>query len=185
PVIARDPNNAIALHNLGSNLARRGLVGEALALSERAASLRPGRADMMVTHAYALQLKGQFDTAISLYRQAIAREPLAVGAYEQLSRLLWSLGKRETFAADLDATLARHPASLPLHLAKANLLGYAERHADARDAYGRALKAAPDDAAAHDGFARMSAELGDAAEAIAHHRAAVAASPNASTPRAN
>ena len=187
-VIARDPNNAVGLHNLGANLAKRGLVAESLALCERATALRPGRADMMTTHAYALQLKGQFDQAISLYRQAVARDPLHLPAHENLSRLLWSLGKRESFAADLDAALARFPNSLALHLTKGSLLGYAERFADARDAYGRALKLSPGDPVAHDGFARMSAELGDAAAANEHHRAAIAAiaaSPNASTPRAN
>lgn len=184
-VVARDPNNAIALHNLGANLSKRGLVAEALSLMERAVALRPGRADMMTSHAYALQLKGQFDAAISLYRQAVARDPLHVPAHENLSRLLWSLGKRDTFAADLDAALARFPRSGPLHLAKGNLLEYAERFADARDAFGRALKVAPGDPAAHDGYARMAAELGDTAEAVEHHRASVAASPRASTPRAN
>ncbi len=184
-VVARDPNNAIALHNLGINLTRRGLVAEGLALMERAVALRPGRADMMTNHAYALQLKGQLDVAISLYRQAVARDPLHVPAHENLSRLLWSLGKRDTFAADLDAAIARFPRAVPLHLAKGSLLGYAERFADARDAFGRALKVAPDDSLAHDGYARMSAELGDAVEALQHHKMAVAAAPNASTPRAN
>ncbi len=184
-VIARDPNNAIALHNLGISLARRGLAPEALALTERAVALRPGRADMMASQAFALQLKGQFDQAIALYRQAVARDPLYLPAHENLSRLLWSLGRHDTFAADLDAAIARHPASTALILTKANLLGHAARYAEARDAYARALKLAPGDPVAHDGVARMSAELGDAAQAVEHHRAAVAGAGNASTPRAN
>jgi tetratricopeptide (TPR) repeat protein len=184
-VIARDPNNAIALHNLGVNLAKRGLAPEALALTERAVALRPGRADMMASQAFALQLKGQFDAALAIYRQAVSRDPLYVPAHENLSRLIWSLGKHDSFAADLDAAIARYPGSLALHLTKANLLAYAERFADARDAYGRALKIDAGDATAHDGYARMSAELGDAAQAYDHHRTAVAAVPTASTPRAN
>ena len=184
-VVARDPNNAIALHNLGISLARRGLAPEAAALTERAIALRPGRADMMSTHAYALQLKGQFDPAIALYRQAVSRDPLYVAAHENLSRLLWSLGKHDSFIADLDAAIARNPVFIPLLLTKGNLLGYAERFADARESYARVLKIAPDDAAAHDGFARMSSELGDMAQAFAHHKTAVALAGSASTPRAN
>jgi len=184
-VIARDPNNAIALHNLGVSLARRGLAAEAASLTERAIALRPGRPEMMSNHAYALQLKGQFDAAIALYRQAIARDPLFVPAHENLSRLLWSLGKHDTFAADIDAAIARHPSAAALLLTKANLFGYAERFADARDAYARMLKLAPDDPVAHDGYARMSAELGDATEAFEHHRTAVGLMSTASTPRAN
>jgi tetratricopeptide (TPR) repeat protein len=156
-----------------------------LALTERAVALRPGRADMMTSHAFALQLRGQFDAAVAIYRQAVSRDPLYVPAHENLSRLLWSLGKHDSFAADLDAAIARYPASLALHMTKANLLAYAERFADARESYGRALKLAPDDAAAHDGYARMSAELGDIRQAHDHHRTAIAASPAASTPRAN
>jgi tetratricopeptide (TPR) repeat protein len=183
-VIARDPNNAVALHNLGISLARRGLGAEASALTERAIALRPARADMLATHAYALQLRSQFEPAIALYRQAVARDPFYIPAYENLSRLLWALGKHEAFTADLDSAIARNPGFAPLLLTKANLLGHAERFAEAREVYGRAL-ALSDDPIAHDGYARMSAELGDAATAFDHHRSAVAKNALASTPRAN
>jgi uncharacterized protein (TIGR02466 family) len=183
-VIARDPNNAVALHNLGISLARRGLGAEASTLTERAVALRPGRADMLATHAFALQLRSQFDAATALYRQAVARDPFYIPAYENLSRLLWALGKHDAFTADLDSAIARNPGFVPLLLTKGNLLGHAERFAEAREVFARALALA-DDPVAHDGYARMSAELGDAAAAFDHHRSAVAKNALASTPRAN
>ncbi|MBI1211506.1 MAG: tetratricopeptide repeat protein [Alphaproteobacteria bacterium] len=184
-VLARDPNNAIALHNLGVSLARRGLASEAAGLTERAIALRPGRPDMLSSHAFALQLKGKLDAAAALYRQALARDPLYVAAHENLSRLLWAQGKHEVFTADLDAAIARHPNSTALLLTRGSLLGFAERFADAREAFARALRIEPDNAAAHDGYARMSAEFGDDKQAVEHHARAVSLAPSASTPRAN
>jgi len=57
-----------------------------------------------------LQLNGQFDAAVVTFiRQAGRASAPFRRLTENISRLLWMLGKRDTFAADLDAAVARFP----------------------------------------------------------------------------
>ena len=173
-VIAHDPDHALALHALGANLMRRCRPAEARPLIEKANRLQPSRPEVLTTLGYTVQQQGQYEQAIALYREALARNPFHSPAYVNLSRLLWHLDRRqEEFTADIDAAIARFPEIVELHNIKGDLLAYAQRFPEACDSFARAVELAPAHPYAQDGVGRMCTELGDAATAFEHHAKAV------------
>jgi Flp pilus assembly protein TadD len=70
-VIARDPQNAAALHNLGSILYRLGRFDEAIATYRRSLELRPNSASTYLDLGFALREGAKVDDAIAAWNQAI------------------------------------------------------------------------------------------------------------------
>lgn len=71
----RDPENYVAVHNLGMLLTRRGQDAEALECFKRAHALKPERYGAAYNGASALLRLGRYEEAIEAYGHAAEREP--------------------------------------------------------------------------------------------------------------
>lgn len=108
-LVAANPRDVIALHNLGVELRKTDRLQEALATMERALTLGATAPETATVHAHLLADFGRFDEAVAAYHRVLERHPAHIDAHETLARLLPQIGRRaEAFAAYADA-LARAP----------------------------------------------------------------------------
>ena len=175
--LAVAPDHPRLLHNRAVLLQRSYRHAEALALHERAAALGLDAADAHYNRGNTLQSLGRPADAAAAYRAALARDGQHALALFDLARLRWRLGEPD-FDADLRAAQAQPDAAPKLAGLNAHLLWRAERHADAAQAYRRALAALPRAAGMHDGLARCLVHLGQLREGLAAHAQALALAPD-------
>jgi tetratricopeptide (TPR) repeat protein len=127
---------------------------------------------------------GDAEDAALDYRLAAELDPLAPAPLERLERLLAGRGAQELLAArQARARAEREPARAAdawLAVARAALAGTGGLEL-ARSALERALTARPGNAAALELRARMRAEAGEAADAVADYEASLAAGGDAAT----
>ena len=170
------PDHPGLLHNHAVLLQRCHRHAEALTLHERAAALGLDAADAHYNRGNTLQSLGRHGDALAAYRQALTRNATHALALYDLARLRWRLGD-EHFDAELRAAQDRDGAAPGLAGMHAHLLWRAERHADAAQAYRRALQALPQAAGLHDGLALCLVRMGDVDAGLAAHARAVALAP--------
>ncbi len=90
--LARDPSDRIARHNLAVELRKCGHSAEALAEIERAWNDGLHRAETATMFGHLLADVGQFDAAVTAYREAVRIKPELVEAHAALASLLPQLG---------------------------------------------------------------------------------------------
>ncbi|OFV90711.1 MAG: hypothetical protein A3H28_11375 [Acidobacteria bacterium RIFCSPLOWO2_02_FULL_61_28] len=127
--------------------------------------------------AYAYSLTDRRADAIRLYQNVLAREKELVPAHLNLGILLVEVGGAAEAVEHLRFVAARQPNDFRAEFYLAEALTATQRFPEAREAYERALKLKPDDAAAHLAFARLLAET-DPSSAEGHLRAAMQAEPS-------
>jgi tetratricopeptide (TPR) repeat protein len=91
-LIARDPQNAAALHNLGSILYKLGRFDEATAAYRQSLELRPECALTYMHLGYALREAGNLDEAIAVWEKCLTVEPGNAIATEELGRVQQKAG---------------------------------------------------------------------------------------------
>ena len=180
------PQHLGLLHNRAVLLQRLHRHEESLATHERAAALGLDAADAHYNRGNTLQSLRRHEEALTAYRQALARDPHHNLAHYDLARLRWRLGD-EDFDAELRSAQAQRtaiagPAAAAGQAALAGLHGHllwrAERHAEAAEAYGRAVAALPQAAGLHDGLARCLVRVGEVQQGLEAHARAVALAPS-------
>lgn len=150
-LLETNPRNADALHWLGVLLCQAGQVKEAIALLEKAASIRP--ADVAFQHnlGQAYLNAGQKDQAIQAFERATANatetEPLIALAQARLSRRMPGDADAAVAALRRAQSLGVETADLHHHLGVALLA--AGRASDAISAFQAALVKKPNDAATY------------------------------------
>lgn len=99
-LVAANPRDVIALHNLGVELRKADQSIEALATIERALALGAKAPETATVHAHLLADFGRFDDAVAAYRRVLSIHPAHLDAHETLARLLPQIGRRaEAFDA--------------------------------------------------------------------------------------
>ena len=175
--LAAAPEHLGLLHNRAVLLQRCHRHTEALDLHERAAVLGLDAADAHYNRGNTLQSLGRHGDALAAYRQALTRDATHALALYDLARLRGRLGE-DDFDAEMRSARARDGAALGLAGVHAHLLWRAERHADAAQAYGDAVRALPQAAGMHDGLALCLVRLGDVNAGLAAHTRALALAPD-------
>jgi hypothetical protein len=107
--VAKVPDNARALNNLGWALLRAGKTEEALAHLRRAVSLRPGYFEANGGTALALENLGRVAEALPYMRRAVEIDRKSVAANESLVRLLVRLNRWDEALAAARAYVERSP----------------------------------------------------------------------------
>jgi len=98
------PDDAIAMNNLAGVLIRQNKPG-AVGLAERAVAVAPGRAPLMDTLALALASEGQYQKAIALQQEVVAKAP-DVPVYKlTLAKIYLLSGDKALARSELDALL--------------------------------------------------------------------------------
>ncbi len=86
-LIARNPQNAAALHNLGSILYKLGRFDEGTAVYRQSLELRPDCASTYLHLGYALREAGKLDDAVATWEKCLTIEPGNSIATEELDRI--------------------------------------------------------------------------------------------------
>lgn len=99
-LVAGNPRDVIALHNLGVELRKADRLDEALTTMERALALGAAAPETATVHAHLLADFGRFELAVAAYHRVLAAHPSHLDAHETLARLLPQIGRRgEAFDA--------------------------------------------------------------------------------------
>ena len=107
--LAGDPANRINRHNLAVELRKCGQIHEALAEIERTWNDGLHRAETATMFGHLLADTGQFDAAVTAYREAVRIKPELVEAHAALASLLPQLGLGDQALRSLRDALLRAP----------------------------------------------------------------------------
>lgn len=175
------PPDAPQLAGLEQNLAMA-LSGqrrhdEALRALEAAAIKAPQAPFIDRGRAMILQRAGRGGEAVEAYRRLVQRNPLDIGAHQDLNQLLYRMGDDAAFLKSLDEAAVLVPDAPQIPLAKAGLLLQIDKFGDALEQYERASHLAPDDVVARDGMGLSLARLERFEDAIHAHEQALTRRP--------
>jgi protein O-mannosyl-transferase len=151
--VAKAPNNARALCNLGCVLAGNGRSDEAFTLFEKAAKVEPDYAEAHCNIGPGLVHLGRVDEAIAHYRKAIELKPRFAAAYYNLGLVLADRGQHDEAISLYNKALEAKPAFAEAHTGLGMALADCGRLDEAITQFRAALEWRPDDPAARDNLA--------------------------------
>lgn len=166
-VLEYDPDDLVALNNLGLLLGALKRYGESEALLARAARLAPGRADAWVNLAVVLADQKKLDEAIDSCRKALAIAPDHRQAQNTLAAALADAGRHDEAVALLERIVKKRPGYAKGHAYLGTLYAKLGRHEQAVASFRRALAADPRDGVSLAAAGECLLLLGRAEEALA------------------
>ncbi|MGH8676444.1 MAG: TPR end-of-group domain-containing protein, partial [Burkholderiales bacterium] len=191
--VQRDPGFALA-HAAIANVCAQfhfnydrdsGWMARAMAASQRAVALQPDLPEVQVAQGWILYAGNQYDDAIRVTRDAIARKKDCEGAYYLLLRALFAAGKFPEVVSISEDALEASGGDYNVYVPIENSLGaLAKRDAMANlrmrrmQALEAHLKQVPEDARARSLLAGDYAELGRMEDGVREANLAVALRPN-------
>jgi len=107
-----DPNNTVAMNNLGNILRQQGKAAEAESIFRKALSLRPDYAEAAVNLATTLRDLGRLNDAIESCHFALRLRPDFAEARINLGTLMQEKGQHEEALQLFDEALQRKPSSI-------------------------------------------------------------------------
>jgi tetratricopeptide (TPR) repeat protein len=148
-----DPRSAEALHNLGSALARLGLLGEAEGNLRQAIKSRPDYAETHFTLGIVLRSKGEITESEIWLRQALKLKPNHLGARVHHAATLIALGRLQEAKARLAKALKAAPRDTGAICLLGQIALMEGRFAEAESHYKQALAITPKTPTALEGIA--------------------------------
>ncbi len=139
-VLARNPNDADALHLLGVLNLQTGRASQAVDLIGRAAKSVPGEASFQCNLGEAHRILGQYDRAIECCLTALRLRPDYPEACNNLALALQSQGKYKAAAARFQDAIRFNPTYAVAYNNFGALLGELGQFDDARNCFARARK---------------------------------------------
>lgn len=125
-VLTDQPDNAVALNNLGFVIAQsRARSSEALPYVKRAVAIQPQQPDILDTHATVFYGLGRLDEAHEALTRALALRPKDVAIRSNLVETILAQGRLDDACLMLqriERTLSRRPQGDPRHLRRAEAL---------------------------------------------------------------
>jgi len=135
-LLAAEPRQPQALHQLGLLARRAGQTAAALALLERAVAADPASATAQADLGTLRQETGELSGAVAAYRRAMALRPGWTAPAANLAAALLKLGEFEATLAALAPLLAQQPTHAHALAYRALALWELGRDAEARDLVG-------------------------------------------------
>ena len=176
--LAANPQDRVGWHNLAAAEGDLGHAAEAEAAARRALGLGIPAPETRLVLARALQDLNRLDEAERMFEEALALRPNYPEAHRDLAQLRWMRsGRRETALRALDATLARLPHEIHLHLTRSVALEFMGELSDAFASAQAGLAWQPDDVQLLRQASHLCAELGEGARAVAFAQRAAGAAP--------
>ena len=173
-----DPRWFAALeHNLAIAVSEQHRHEEALMLFDDVQAMAPSLPRLDYNRANTLQSLGRNEDAEASYRKALLNDPLDLRAHRSLSQLLYRMG-RDDFLASYDEAMRSHGDNAPLAAEKGYYLLLMERYEEAREAYARAVAAAPSEGVGRSGLAAALTGLARYDEAIREYEHLLHAYPD-------
>jgi protein O-mannosyl-transferase len=175
--IARNPNSFLACHNLGSLLATRGRLDEALENYQKALALEPDLAAAHFDLGLLLVRLNRFDEASEHYRKALELKPDYADAGYNLGVLFADQRQTNQAIACYQKTLQINPRYADAAYNLGVLLAGQGQTDRAAELYRKAVEANPNHIEAHYNLANLLAARSRTVEAAAHYRQALAINP--------
>jgi Flp pilus assembly protein TadD len=141
--IAKNPDDAEALSNLGQVLVRLGKVEEAIPYFDRAIGLIPNRWAYHFNRARALGILGRMEEAVNGYREAQRLFPNDYATTFNLGLALHRMGDEEAAVEAYKKAIALAPNDATFRMALGTSLERLQRPRDAAAAYDEYLRLAP------------------------------------------
>jgi tetratricopeptide (TPR) repeat protein len=154
-VLARSPNDALALHRLGLRYRDERRFTEARRTLERAFAARPGSATIANDLGQACAYLQDFPTARVYFEQAIQLDPNLAAAHRNLGDMLGVAGDYVRAVESYERALKRKPDDVETLVALGSAYGDAQNQGKAMETFQRAIRLAPGSAAAYQGLGRV------------------------------
>jgi tetratricopeptide (TPR) repeat protein len=165
-VLRYNPDDLVALNNLGLLLGGLKQYGESEALLARATRVAPGRADAWVNLAVVLSQQNKLDDAIGCCRKALAIAPENRHAQNTLAAALADAGRHDEAIALLERIVRKRPGYATGHAYLGTLYAKRGLHEQAVASFARAVQADPEDGVSLAAAGECLLLLGRAAEAL-------------------
>jgi tetratricopeptide (TPR) repeat protein len=176
-VLNRDPDHALANHNLGVITLQRGHHGAAVAYFRRAARLRPGLVETHVSLADAFKRAGCLDDAEASLRQAAGLGGGSAVGHFHLANLLYERGRLTEAEASYREAIRIKPDLCDAYNNLGNVLRQQDRREDALAMLHRALDIDPGYARAHNNIGNILRDFDRLEDSVASYREAVRHAP--------
>ncbi|MBF0358576.1 MAG: tetratricopeptide repeat protein [Magnetococcales bacterium] len=172
--LTTDPENPIALCNVGTILREQGLLDEAIASLEKAVSFHPEYGDAYYNLGNTLKDKGELDKAIKAYQKVIEVKPGFATAYNNLGAVLVELGRFDAAIECYQNAMKMNPDSAEIYLNYANVLKKQGRLDEAVECYQKAAVINPGYAETFNSLGNILLDQGMAQEAGVNFKKAIA-----------
>ncbi len=176
--IRMNPEAWVAHINLGSALADRGQVDDAVAHFQKVLQIKPDSVDAHNNLGLALAGRGQIDEAIAHYQKAFQIKSNSVDAHNNLGLALAGRGQVDEAIAHYRKALQIKPDSAKTHNNLGEVLSAHGQVDEAIAHYLKALEINPDYVDAHNNLGNAFDSRGQVAEAISHYRKALQINPD-------
>lgn len=160
-VLAANPDEANALHILGSIRLRQGDASTAIDLLNRARKAAPRNTEISINLGAALRAAGRPGEAAKLLRKAVKRAPASTAAHLNLANACRDAGEAGDAERHYRRVLQIDPAHTGAHRALGDLLADSGRPAEALDVYEALAKLAPGDTAVLNAIGALRARTGN------------------------
>ncbi|HEX4351795.1 MAG TPA: tetratricopeptide repeat protein, partial [Polyangiales bacterium] len=175
--VAKNPDYAAALTNLGKLARQRGDRAEALAHFEAAAKADPQNTWARCDAAAMLQELARGSEAEAIYASVLEADAKHVGALSGLGQIAKERGEKGTALAHFDAAAAADPANPWVRCDAANMLRELARYEEAEALFKSVLEDHPEHGAALTGLGHLARRRRDRAGALNYFEAAAMADP--------
>ncbi|HMD53373.1 MAG TPA: tetratricopeptide repeat protein, partial [Phycisphaerae bacterium] len=184
-ILAREPNNADALHLLGVIAYQTGRRQEAVKLIQRAIAINPNNAIYHNNLGIAFRVMGQFDQAANAYQKAVGLKPDYADAYYNLGITLQSAGKLQEALAAYQSAIRYKPDFPDAYLNLGNTFQELNQNDQAIAAYREAIGIKSNYSDAYYNLGNILKDVGMVDQAIAACRKAVEIKPDSATAHDN
>ena len=177
-VVAVTDNNAVAHYNLGSALAVKGQVAEAMGHFQEALRINPRHQEAHSDLGLALVLAGKIEEGITHYEQAIAINPKRDKPYFNLARALTLLGHKAEAIVNYEKVLELNPHHAEARMALAIHLGELGRWEEAAAQFDILARQFPNEAEVFWQYGNLRRSRGDNPGAIEQYTKALPLAPD-------
>ena len=176
--LAVTENNYVAENDLGTWLASRGKMAEAMDCYRQSLRIKPGNVDALYDLGNAFARLGDWDNAIADYRRALEITPAQADVLNNLGLALAAKRQFSEAIADFEAALKLNPDSAGAHNNLATLLFMQHRFDEAAQHYREAIRLTPDNPQIYVNLGDTLVRLGRTAEAVKCYQAALQLKPD-------
>ncbi|MBM3202666.1 tetratricopeptide repeat protein, partial [Candidatus Woesearchaeota archaeon] len=177
-LLRSDPAHFDTLQLLGTLLAQRGALEEALTLLDRALLIQADRAEIHYNRGIILQNMGHLEQARMGYRDALSHDPHHLQARNNLGLVCERLGDLEAALESYERVLALKPDYAEVHCNKGNVLRRLERLPEAQACYEQATRLNPGYAEAWHNLANSLKQQGQLEQARRGYEKALGLDPD-------
>jgi tetratricopeptide (TPR) repeat protein len=177
-VIAKSPEHAAALANLGKLARQRGDRAEALSYFAAAGNADPQNVRARCEAATMLHELGRGAEAETIYKSVLESDPKRASALSGLAHLAMERGEKAVALAYFEAAVAADPGDPSIGCDAAHMLRELGRHDDAEAMFKAVIDAYPDHGSALRGLGDLARQRRDRAGALGYFEAAAKADPS-------